>query len=246
MSKLVIQAKSDDELSSEQLWRLKQMMPGIEAIMKAKGGKRGNIQGLTRHLVNLYGGDPHFHTKCMNDPELKKDYDEERRAAICARAHYIATGMWPGEHGGKNPSGPEKKKEESMDKRISRIRTLLSDALNPSNRAEVQAVQSSLPYCYIEGIYPTFIVYEKKGEYFKVDYTIDPETEAVTLGEAVEVEQGWIAKDDEGKPIIIDTEENDDWMKTLPGYQDELEIHAELAAKYAAQANGKLAIHAKK
>lgn len=31
--------------------------------------------------------------------------------------------------------------------------------------------------------------------------------------------------------IIIDTVENDDWMKTLPGYQNEVAIHEELAAK---------------
>ena len=25
--------------------------------------------------------------------------------------------------------------------------------------------------------------------------------------------------------VIINTEEDDDWMKTLPGYQDEVAIH---------------------
>lgn len=35
------------------------------------------------------------------------------------------------------------------------------------------------------------------------------------------------------RTIVIDSEENDDWMKTLPGYQDEVRIHEELARKYA-------------
>ena len=37
------------------------------------------------------------------------------------------------------------------------------------------------------------------------------------------------------KPIVIrnDSERNDDWMKTLPGYKDEKKIHDDLAKKYA-------------
>jgi hypothetical protein len=31
--------------------------------------------------------------------------------------------------------------------------------------------------------------------------------------------------------IIIDSEEIDDWMKSLPGYEDEIKIHEELANK---------------
>ena len=31
--------------------------------------------------------------------------------------------------------------------------------------------------------------------------------------------------------IKNDSERNDDWMKTLPGYQDEIAIHEELARK---------------
>jgi len=29
--------------------------------------------------------------------------------------------------------------------------------------------------------------------------------------------------------LIINSEENDDWMKTLPGYKDEVKIHESLA-----------------
>ena len=35
------------------------------------------------------------------------------------------------------------------------------------------------------------------------------------------------------KVIVIDTVENDDWMKSLPGYKDEVAIHEKLAEKYA-------------
>jgi len=34
------------------------------------------------------------------------------------------------------------------------------------------------------------------------------------------------------KVIVIDTVENDDWMKSLPGYKDEVAIHEKLAEKY--------------
>lgn len=40
--------------------------------------------------------------------------------------------------------------------------------------------------------------------------------------------------------IVIDSEKNDDWMKSLPGYKDEVKIHEELAKKHAARlAKGK-------
>ncbi len=32
--------------------------------------------------------------------------------------------------------------------------------------------------------------------------------------------------------IVIDDEKNDDWMKSLPGYQNEVALHDELAKKY--------------
>ena len=31
--------------------------------------------------------------------------------------------------------------------------------------------------------------------------------------------------------IIIQSEEEDDWMKSLPGYKDEIRLHEELAEK---------------
>jgi len=35
--------------------------------------------------------------------------------------------------------------------------------------------------------------------------------------------------------LIINSEENDDWMKTLPGYKDEVEIIESLAKKKKAK-----------
>lgn len=70
------------------------------------GGKRGNIAGLSKHLAKKYGGDPHFFTKCMDAEELQ-GYPKSIRAAICARAHYLVTGIYPGAHGGDNPNSNE-------------------------------------------------------------------------------------------------------------------------------------------
>ena len=39
-------------------------------------------------------------------------------------------------------------------------------------------------------------------------------------------------------PVIADSELNDDWMKTLPGYDDEVEIHEEIASPRFASIKG--------
>jgi hypothetical protein len=62
--------------------------------------KAGDVANLAKHLVKTYGSDPHFWEKCDSAEELAS-YDDEARAAICARAHFEATGQWPGEHAGK-------------------------------------------------------------------------------------------------------------------------------------------------
>jgi len=72
--------------------------------------KRGNIMGLAEHLSKKFGGDPDYFTKCVVSEELtrprknKPPYTEEQRSAICAKAHKLALGYWPGEK-------PAKKKE---------------------------------------------------------------------------------------------------------------------------------------
>jgi len=78
--------------------------------------KAGNIEGLAKHLSKKLGGDPHFFTKCMADEELA-GYDEDARAGICAKAHKLALGFWPGEHGGENPEGPKGADEPAEDEK---------------------------------------------------------------------------------------------------------------------------------
>ncbi len=75
--------------------------------------KRGNIAGLAKHLSKKYGGDPHFFTKCMGAEEVA-GYDDAVKKSLCAKAHKLAVGIWPGEHGGKNPTGPEKKERRLL------------------------------------------------------------------------------------------------------------------------------------
>jgi hypothetical protein len=79
-----------------------------EKARKGRHGKRGNIAGLAKHILHQLGGDPHLFTKCMGF-DILQGYDKEVRAEICARAHYIDTGIWPGAHGGNNPNANEPK-----------------------------------------------------------------------------------------------------------------------------------------
>lgn len=75
----------------------------VEAIL-LKG--RGNMPGLAKHLAHQIGGDPNFFTKCMGH-ESVAGYPEDVRAAICAKAHKMVTGIWPGAHGGADPNANE-------------------------------------------------------------------------------------------------------------------------------------------
>jgi hypothetical protein len=72
--------------------------------MRIRIVKAGNIAGLAKHLSHKLGGDPHFFTKCMACEEVA-DYPDDVKKRICADAHAIVTGIWPGEHGGENPEG---------------------------------------------------------------------------------------------------------------------------------------------
>lgn len=72
-------------------------------------GSQGYMPGLAKHIAHLVGSDPHFHTKCTKNAEViaacaKYGYDIN---ALCAVAHKHVTGIWPGEHAGKNPTGVE-------------------------------------------------------------------------------------------------------------------------------------------
>lgn len=67
--------------------------------------KRGNIEGLSKYLGHRLGPEPGFFRRCMKHEKLA-GYEKDVRAAICAKAHKIWVGIWPGEHGGENPKGP--------------------------------------------------------------------------------------------------------------------------------------------
>lgn len=62
--------------------------------------KRGNIQGMAKHIANLIGrDDPGFHTRCTEHPWVKEaaasgGYDIN---ALCARVHKIIIGHYPAE-----------------------------------------------------------------------------------------------------------------------------------------------------
>lgn len=43
--------------------------------------------------------------------------------------------------------------------------------------------------------------------------------------------------------IVIDTEENDDWLKSFPSADEEIRIHEELAKKYAQEEQQKVQKH---
>lgn len=113
---------SDDDLNGEVdiEWRrrMNAMMEKGSKVTKQKSSRRkprkqivigrkaaaGNMEGLAKHLGKKLGGDPHFFSKCVASAELAK-YDEEARKGICAKAHKLVTGIYPGEHGGKNKTG---------------------------------------------------------------------------------------------------------------------------------------------
>lgn len=106
-----------------------------------KGSGRGHMPGLAKHLAKKLGGDPHFFSKCMDDPELA-GYDEATRGAICARAHYLVTGIWPGSHGGDNSAGPEggetslprgRKKENQESLLHAAIRQSIAESFDPDS-----------------------------------------------------------------------------------------------------------------
>jgi hypothetical protein len=96
--------KADKMGDKENAARLrKEITDNISPATKEQGGGSGNIEGLAKHLSHKYS-DPGLFSQCMDDP-LLDGYPDDVKKAICARVHELITGMWPGEHGGKNPNG---------------------------------------------------------------------------------------------------------------------------------------------
>lgn len=90
----------------------RELSPEIADEMVAKGlaeldlalfPKAGNIDQLASHLARKLGGDPGFHTKCVESEELA-GYSYDSRAAICAVAHKLVVGVWPSQ-GPKSKGG---------------------------------------------------------------------------------------------------------------------------------------------
>lgn len=73
--------------------------------LEFKRKKRGNIAGLAKHLSHKYE-EPGFFTKCMQDESIA-NYPPRIKKRICAMAHKIVVGIWPGAHGGANPHANE-------------------------------------------------------------------------------------------------------------------------------------------
>ena len=91
--------------------KVKETSETEKAVRKPKrieGPGQGNIEGLSIHLAHQIGGDPHFFTKCVSSAVLDRTvkylgrpYNEEEKNGICAKAHKLVTGIWPGQHRSK-------------------------------------------------------------------------------------------------------------------------------------------------
>ena len=60
--------------------------------------KAGNMAGLAKHISHLIGSDPDFHAHCTGNAEVQKMCNEGGYDinALCAKAHKLVTGEWPG------------------------------------------------------------------------------------------------------------------------------------------------------
>lgn len=82
----------------------------LEIILKAG---RGNMAGLAKHISHLVGKDPDFHKHCTDNAEVQKissegGYDIN---ALCAKAHKLVVGEWPGGQSNEGNEGARAKKE---------------------------------------------------------------------------------------------------------------------------------------
>jgi len=217
------------------------------ANIRTKAGKgRGNIEGLTKHLAKKYGGDPHFFTKCMAAEELQ-GYPEENRSGICARAHKIATGIWPGEHGGENPSGPEKK-EMSKDMAQRLVSNAWSEHMRPSD-ADMKAIPSAVN-SYTMETYDTHVVIYLDSKYYDVPYTMDVDNNVTfadrTQWKEVKEKKEWVEilkQLQEGKKHnfifhkVLPSPEDEEMLKDLPTATEE-ELKLALMARYGGKRVG--------
>jgi hypothetical protein len=69
----------------------------------------GDVGNLGKHLASKYGT-AHLFSDCMRD-EATQGYDAEKRAAVCARAHYEVVGKWPSQKESQEVTVDDKEKK---------------------------------------------------------------------------------------------------------------------------------------
>ncbi len=145
--------------------------------------KAGNIGNLAQHLANKYGGDPKFFTKCMAADELA-DYGEDTRAAICARAHHLVVGIWPGEHGREG-------KSVNLDEQARTVREAWDAQFrNDATAPAPVAVQG--PPGYVKEVFDDHVIVERGTELYSYPYTRG-EDGTIAFGEPTKVEVEYVA-----------------------------------------------------
>lgn len=69
----------------------------------------GDVGNLGKHLASKYST-AHLFSDCMKD-EATQGYDAEKRAAVCARAHYEVVGKWPSQKESQEGTVDDKEKK---------------------------------------------------------------------------------------------------------------------------------------
>ncbi len=146
---------------------------GLKTINLEEVKARGNINNLAEHLAHAYGSDPGFWTKCDQSTELANT-DPEKRAAICARAHYIITGMWPGGHrAGKDVELPAEKAIDDLEEQAMRVsrafREWFRRPLLPGQSPDSEVEELFSP----RAILTTAVIVSVDGVYYRCPYGED-------------------------------------------------------------------------
>ncbi|MFH1573717.1 MAG: zinc ribbon domain-containing protein, partial [Acidobacteriota bacterium] len=145
-----------------------------------------SIEGLAKHLAKKHPDGEGFFTACMAD-ESVQGYDEEVRAAVCAKAHKIALGKWPAEKL-KDEKGLVKQmelKDEEITRLAARIAELeskeLLDARANAVRSAFNAMFNRVPGAPTPDMWARdvddegFVIVESMGKTYKVSYRETPD-----------------------------------------------------------------------
>ncbi len=80
-----------------------------------------NIKGLAARIRKKNPGDEGYFRACMND-SATKNYSHQARAAMCAKAHKISVGKWPGEKKHKEKKKKKKYRLRSVAQLLKKLR----------------------------------------------------------------------------------------------------------------------------